>query len=296
MPDILIIGAGAIGAFYGGKLAQAGANVTTLSDTKTFHIESPAGNFEFTPVPYSESTTFDYVIVSTKHLPSINWKLLIEPHLSENSAIVLLQNGIDIEPHIQTLFPHHLLISALAFVCVSRVTPSQIVHQDYGRLIIGDYPSGIHPKTKALAELFESANLNCKATESVKQARWRKLVWNAAFNPLSVLCGAASTSDILNHPHTSWLVREIMTEVVALAKADGIILPDDCIDKNISDTATMTPYKTSMLLDFENRRPMEVEAILGNAVRIAQKDNLSTPYLSSIYSMLTLLNEKNTAQ
>jgi 2-dehydropantoate 2-reductase len=290
MPKILVIGAGAIGSFYGGKLAQSGETVAVLSKHQEFFIQSPLGDFTFTPSPYNFEP--DFVLICTKVYPDIDWKTLLSPHIFKHTAIVLLQNGIDIEPPIQTLFPHNEFISGLAFVCVHRETPTHIIHEEHGRLVFGNYPSGISPKVKQLSEDFEKAGISCKATENVKEARWRKLVWNAAFNPLSVLCGGASTTEMLNHPPTVLTTRHIMEEVVMLAKADGANLPLDCIDKNIEDTAKMPPYKTSMLLDFEHKRPMEVEAILGNALRVGSRLTVKTPYLETLYATLSLLNKK----
>ncbi len=296
---ILIIGAGAIGALYGGKLAQAGAEVsiTCRSDYDVikkngFHIKSCLGDFDFKPkyvlreaAEYKD--TADFIIVTTKVLPQISAIDLIKPALHSNSSILLLQNGIHIEKPIAAAFPKHHLISGLAFVCASKETPGIINHQDYGKVTIGDYPNGCSDKTKLLAQLWNQVGINCTTSPTIQTDRWKKLIWNAAFNPMSVLAGGITTKEIMTNNLTKDLAQKIMQEVYLLAQADNCALPESIIADNLDATAKMTPYKTSMLLDFESKRPMEVEAILGNAVKFAQNKNIATPYLSSLYALIS---------
>jgi 2-dehydropantoate 2-reductase len=111
-------------------------------------------------------------------------------------------------------------------------------------------------------------------------------VWNAPFNPLSVLSGGLCTNDILSTREP--FVRAIMDEVCEIATAVGHSLPEDIVEKNIASTRKMPPYKTSMLLDFEAGRPMETEAILGNAVRAGQRVGVPIPHLESVYALMKL--------
>lgn len=297
-PHVLVVGAGAIGSYYGGRLQQAGARVSVVcrSDYAAvkqngFQIHSVEGDFHFTPDHVFNSVTavtepMDYVLVTTKVLPELSVADLIRPVLHKETAIVLLQNGMDIEPPVQAQFPNHVLISALAFICVSRTTPGVIVHQDFGRLAFGRYPTGNDPKVDQLAALFQLANVACTVEDDVVSARYRKLVWNAPFNPISVLGGGLTTRDMLTRPASRELVKAVMTEVLELAKAAGKPIDDSLIEKNIEDTEKMVPYKTSMLLDFENNRPLEVDAILGNAVAIAERLKVPVPCMTTLYALL----------
>jgi len=302
---ILVIGSGAIGAFYGAKLAQAGAQVSTIcrSDYEAvkkhgFHITSHLDqeSFIFKPTNvlkhnenYEEEA--DFLLVATKVLPDINLEQLIKPYLSKNTSIILLQNGIHIEKTIQNSFPDHHIISGLAFICVSKTKPATINHQDYGRLVIGNYPNGILPKTQKLVDLFNTTNIECQISDNITAQRWKKLIWNAPFNPLSVIQNQ-NTKEILDNPQTKTLVHKIMQEVLTLAKADDCELDPGLIEKNISMTQVMKPYKTSMLLDYEAKRPLEIEAILGNAIKFAKKKSIEVPNLSNIYSQLSATNRR----
>ncbi|NJD05175.1 MAG: 2-dehydropantoate 2-reductase, partial [Methylococcaceae bacterium] len=120
----------------------------------------------------------------------------------------------------------------------------------------------------------------------ITAARWQKCVWNAPFNPLSVLSGGLPTSEILSHQEN--LVRAIMAEICAIAQASGHPLPADVIEHNVEHTRAMPPYKTSMLLDFEAGRPMETEAILGNAVRAGHSLGVAIPHLETVYALMKL--------
>jgi 2-dehydropantoate 2-reductase len=206
---------------------------------------------------------------------------------------VLIQNGIEIEGPFVQAFPDNEVISALAFIAVSRTSPGVVHHQDYGQLQLGCFPSGVSEKAHLLEELFNASGVPCVLTPNVVTVRWRKLVWNASFNPISVLGGGVDTQQILGSPEATELVREVMAEVCRVAKAAGHELPADIARRNIDGTLAMKAYKTSMLLDFEAKRSMEVEAILGNAVRAAHRHGVSIPRLESLYVLLKLVDRQN---
>jgi len=302
---ILLIGTGAVGGYYGGRLAQGGAEVSLVCrrdyevvKKQGIFLESILGDFLFKPkAVYKTVSEYqgypDYLLVATKVLPEIKIIDLIKEKVGPKTSIVLLQNGINIEAEIAQAFPNQEIISGLAFICATRLSFGKISHQDYGRLTIGKYPTGLSSQVKKLQEIFAQAKVQCQIAEDIIQARWIKLVWNAPFNPISVLGGGVNTKDILSSKENFSLVKKIMQEVYLLAEKDQHPFPPEIIEKNLTDTLQMKPYKTSMLIDFESKRPLEVEAILGNAVRIAQKFSLPVPYLESLYALLKLADEKN---
>ncbi len=304
IPEILLIGPGAIGSFYVGKLAQTGAKVSALchDDYDTIassgiKVQSVLGDFHFFPEPIRSVEDYngkaDYIIVATKVLPEIDIVNLIRTAVKPWSSIVLLQNGIDIETPVANAYPDNEIISGLAFICVSRVSPGHVHHQDYGKLTIGKYPFGSSDKINLLGKLFLEAGVPFVIETDIITSRWKKLVWNAPFNPMSVVGGGVDTEMMVNNPVSLPVVRAVMEEVAMLAAADGHPLPDGFIDQNIKDTIKMKPYKTSMLLDYENHRPMEVEAILGNALRKGEKLGIKTPHIKTLYALLTLADQNN---
>ncbi|WAK01720.1 ketopantoate reductase family protein [Methylobacter sp. YRD-M1] len=296
---ILIIGAGAIGAFYGALLAKAGADVSVVCRSDYEHVKQHGfiinsddlGSWTFTPSQVLKNAAnfkgkADYVLLCTKVLPDIDLAALVRPAVSAETAIVFIQNGVEIEQTMLTAFPDNEVISGLAFICSNRISPGEILHLAYGHLALGNLPGFISNKTIRLCELFVRSGIECEATENIIARRWQKCIWNAPFNPLSVLSGGLQTFDILRSQET--FVRHIKQEIFNIAKACGHSLPEDIVDININNTYAMPPYKTSMLLDYENGHPMETEVILGNALRAGRREGIACPYLESIYSLMKL--------
>jgi len=302
---LLVVGTGAVGSLYGGKLSQVGVQVSTLcrSDFKVVRdkgifIKSIWGDFTFHPSQVLKRASDiaekpDYILVALKALPEIDVAELIGPAVGDNTAIVLMQNGIDIEVAVAKAFPNNEIISGLAFVCSSRTDAGFIQHIDYGRIAIGHYPTGTSASTDLLGKAFNEAGVPCEVTSNVVRARWIKLLWNAPFNPMSVLMGRANTQVMLSTEAAQCLARQIMEEVRVVAAADGYDFPYELVDKNINDTMVMKPYRPSMLLDFEAKRPLEVEAILGNAVRKASALGVQVPRLQSLYALLQIADVQN---
>lgn len=297
--QVLIVGTGAIGGFYGALLAKAGAEVSVvcrsdydIAQRQGYRINSYAlGTWHFEPHQILRDSSeyrgeVDYLILCSKVTASADRAALIRGAVSKNTVIVFIQNGVDIEAELQTAFPDNELISGLAFVCCNRVGPADIHHLAYGKLTLGNLPSGVSDKARQLQHLFLRAGIECALSDDIVTSRWQKCVWNAPFNPLSVLSGGLPTLQILQNQEG--LVRRIMREVCDIAKAIGHPLPDDIIDANVRHTYAMPPYKTSMLLDFERGQPMETEAILGNAVRAAQRAGIPCPSLQTLYELMKL--------
>ncbi len=303
MRSIVVVGAGAVGSYFGGRLAQGGATVSVVcrSDYDTVKqrgitVKSCDGDFQFTPtctLAHDEPPNcpaYYYVIVAMKVLPHIDVPATIRDFVGPHTAILLLQNGIDIEASVARAFPENEVISGLAFICVSRTAPGVVHHQDHGRIVLGRYPAGRSSRVTALQRSFEAAGVPCRVSTDILTDRWAKLLWNAPYNTLSVLAGGVTTKEIMDDPALSVLVRQIMLEIRTIAAAYGCRIDMTVVDKHVEDTRTMRPYKTSMLLDFEAGRPLEVEAILGNALRMAAEKALPTPKLDVLYPLLATID------
>lgn len=299
--NVLVIGAGAIGGFYGAILSRAGARVSVLARSdvavlkeRGYKIQSPLGDLSYRPTEVYASaeeipTPPDYLIVALKVVEGVDRADIIRPAVGPNTAIVLIQNGIGIEQEVAEAFPNNPLISCLAFIGVSRIGPGELDHKAYGALTFGEYPRGIGEKTQQLAELLKAGGIRATLSEDVVAERWRKSVWNTSFNPASVLAGGADTQTLLTTPGGEELLRAFMEEICAVAAADGYPLPTEIIDSNISGTLRMPAYHNSMALDFLNGRSMEIEPILGNVVRIAERHRVPVPRLATMYALLQLL-------
>ncbi|NLG75771.1 MAG: 2-dehydropantoate 2-reductase [Xanthomonadaceae bacterium] len=302
MPSILVIGAGAVGAFFGSALARQGARVSVVcrSDYAVvkqngYDIRSNLlGDHRFVPQQTFQSASeagdaFDYVVLATKVLESVDRIALLKATARPGATIVLLQNGVDIESEVAAALPDNELISAIAFIAVSRTAPGRVHHQSEGSLVIGRYPHGGSARAEELAAMFKANAIPCKVTQDVVAARWQKALWNAAFNPISIMGGVLDTAAILRTPESRRFIRDTMVEIAATAHAAGHPIDEAVIDKLIEGTRAMPPYKTSMALDFEHGREMEIEAILGNVVRTARRLGQGVPRLETIYSIAKMI-------
>jgi 2-dehydropantoate 2-reductase len=145
------------------------------------------------------------------------------------------------------------------------------------------------PAAQRLGAAFEASGIHCKLTDDVVAARWQKAVWNAAFNPISIMGGVLDTAMMLNTPQDVAFVRQVMREVCDVAAANGCPQPPQLIERMIAGTREMPAYKTSMAVDYENGRPMEIEAILGNVIRAGHRANVPMPALESIYALARMI-------
>jgi 2-dehydropantoate 2-reductase len=312
-PRVLVIGAGAIGAFYGALLARAGCEVSVVARSdydavaaRGYRVDGnlggKAGDLSFRPAQVLRASGEyegepDYALVAMKLVPGTDRVAALRPALAPNTAIVLVQNGIGIEDEIAQAFPQHELISGVAYAGVSRAGPAHIRHESaYARLILGLYPRGVSAACERLAAAIRAGGANSTLTDDIVGARWQKCAWNAVFNPLSALGGGLGTRDMLSGDEQIALVRAAIGEVCAIAAADGHPLAPDTVDQQIEGTLRMPNYVSSMGQDRLAGRAMETEALLGNAVRIARRLGVAAPRLEALYAMLRMLEAKAAAK
>ena len=306
-PEVLVVGAGAIGAFYGSVLARAGCSVSVvarsdydavLSDGYRIRSEM-LGDLSFRPAQVLRTADAyrgeaDYVLCALKHVRGVDRAALIRPALAPRTAIVLEQNGIDVEREIVQALPANELISAVAYAAVSREAPGHVDHHSrYTRLVLGNYPTGISPAIERLAALVKAGGTSVQPTDDIVGARWQKSAWNTVINPMSALGGGLGAHDVLANAAATQFAREAIAEVCAIARADGHPLADDTAEKHIAGTLRMANHVPSMGQDRLAGRPMETEALLGNAVRIARTLAVPAPRLEALYALLSLVEQKN---
>lgn len=305
---VLLIGAGGVGIYFCGRLAQGGeAEISVVARSEYevavkngYQVQSVAGDFSFQPDQLLRSVEefsgeADYIVLATKVLPEVDPVALLRPALerSPNGVIVLIQNGVEIEEPIRAAFPDRELISTIAYVGVSRPAPGQVHHFGSGTLRMGVYPSGISPAARRLAAAFEKGGIvRCELCKDIRQVRWCKLLWNLAFNPVSVLTGGADTRQMVEDDELENLCRKLMDEVIVTANACGVNLKEEDAVNTMEYTRRFPAYRTSMLQDFEVGRPLEVEAILGNPVRLARKFGVEVPRMECCYALLRALNSQ----
>jgi 2-dehydropantoate 2-reductase len=296
---IAIIGAGAVGCYYGGRLAEHGQDVHFLmrSDYETvtrdgLRLISPLGDAHLKVQAHRSTQDIgpcDLVIIALKATSNTALLELIPPLLHEKTLLLTLQNGLGNEDFLATHFGTQRVLGGLCFVCINRTAPGQIHHIAQGRINLGEHGGAPRARTEALAEMLRQSQIDCQVEKSLLAARWKKLVWNIPFNGLSIAAGGKDTAAILADPELEKCVRELMTEIITTARELGHSIRFELIHDMIERTRTMTQYRPSSLIDFEEGREVEIESIWGEPLRQAKAAGLAMPRLSELYQQLKAL-------
>ena len=244
--------------------------------------------------------------MATKVLPDIDRCRLLAPaaNLPHHPPVILIQNGIGIEDEIAAAFPDNPLVSCVAYIGASRKSVNHIIHSGAGRLLMGRYGGGDMNIVEQLADVFRCGNVPCDVVENIALERWRKLLWNLPFNPVSVLAGGINSRELCSGDDIEQLCSVLMDEIIAVANASGVPLTRQMADDQFEYTRNFPPYRTSMLQDFEAgrsleidavelRRPLEVDAVIGNAVQLADRLNIPVPVMRCCAALLRSVDRKN---
>ncbi len=276
-----IIGSGAIGAYYGAKLAYSGQDVEFLfhSDYEYvkqngLKVKSCDGDFYLPEIKAFDSTEkmakADVVLVGLK---STNEHLLykvLTPLLHSETLVVLIQNGIGLEADLQEKFPGLQIAAGLAFICSAKTEPGVVNHQCYGSINFGNFSCKNQQTIDNLVADFRAAQIEANEVE-YHEARWKKAVWNMPFNGMTVALNT-QTNKLLANLDTEALIYAQMKEVIDAAQACGVKNLDySFADKMIAMTKAMVPYSPSMKLDFDFRRKMEIYYIYSRPIEEAKK-------------------------
>lgn len=305
MTSYAVLGVGALGGLYGGLLARAGIEVHFLLHSDYEHVrehglrvESRLGDFHLPEVNAyqraGDMPPVDVVIVAWKSTANDTLANALPPLLHASTAVLVLQNGWDVERDAAAIVGAEQVLGGCCFLCSNKVGPGHIQHLDYGRITFGEYAplfsGSITLRMEHIAKDFRSAGIDITSTEDLRHSRWTKLMWNIPFNGLSVVLNAL-TDRIMSSSHTASLAESLMREVRDAAAGCGSPIDASMIGKLLTDTRQMVPYASSMLLDYQRGRPMEIEAIVGNPLRAAQAAGVSTPRIEMLYQQLQFLQK-----
>ena len=296
-----VIGTGAIGGYYGAKLAFSGNEVHFLlhSDyeyvkANGLYVKSYEGDFSLPCVNAHCSTEdipkSDVVIVALKSVNNGLLKTLLPPILKEDTIVLLIQNGIGVEEDLQREFPRLQIAAGLAFICSAKTEPGIINHQFYGSINIGNYSCNDTERFERMVTDMTNAGIKTAKVE-YHEARWKKAVWNMPFNGMTVAMNA-QTNELLEYLPTRELIRKQMLEVIGAAQALGVKNIDTSFaDKMIESTLNMVPYSPSMKLDYDFHRPMEIYYLYTRPIEEARKVGFAMPCLSMLETELKFIEQ-----
>ena len=294
-----IIGTGAIGGYYGARLAQSGQEVHFLLHSDYdyvkehgLQVDSCDGSFHLDHVNAFKDTSdmpaVDVVLVCLKTINNHLLDTLLPPLLGKDTVVVLIQNGIGVEADVEARFPGIQLVAGLAFICSGKTEPGRVNHQCYGHINFGNYSCRGNDRMQALLNDFNAAGIKAGEVE-YQEARWKKAVWNMPFNGMTVALNT-QTDLLLKNPDTRQLIYDQMMEVIGAARHLGVTgLDASFADLMIKMTDEMTPYSPSMKLDYDFHRPMEIHYLYSRPIEIAREAGFRMPKLEMLEAELKFL-------
>ncbi|PLX66803.1 MAG: 2-dehydropantoate 2-reductase [Denitrovibrio sp.] len=293
---ILVAGAGAIGSFYGGLMAQAGYNIELMARGKHLKAMQETGLLKFNswnhgqieiPVNAVENPTgkYDIIFLCVKSQDTATTCQLLLNSLSADGCIVSFQNGVENPDIVANIFGEERTIAASLFIGTAIEPVGTVFHSAQGALSFGAWSDQSKKFEIALKAIFDKSNISADISPDVHHTLWSKLVWNVAYNPLSALlestCGPMIKSDTIRP-----LIENMVLEVVAAAKMHGVTITEKEWKEKIAHRDSLNKYKTSMLQDIERHRNPEVDGILGPVIRTHEANGLKAPYCETIYRSL----------
>ena len=299
-PHVAIVGSGALGLYYGAKLAHCGVAVSFLARRDLVHLQQKGlqircteGNFHLKEIKaYAEPKQIgpvDLVIVAIKTTANNSLAKLLPPLIGPETVVCTLQNGLGNEELIGSIVGRDRVLCGVCHVCVSRPTPGVASNMSGGNIRFSDLTAGDTPRAQSIAQLFEQAGIRCSVAPSVGSARWYKLVWNVPFNGLSISEGGIDTAQILANPKLHAKTLVLMNEVMAASTALGFPQDPEHPNKEIARTRKMGAYQPSSLLDYLAQKPVELESIWGEALRQGTSAGIPMPQLTELYEKLKQL-------
>lgn len=291
LKTVAIVGAGAVGGYYGARLAEAGIPVHFLMRSDFSHVsrhglrvDSIAGDIVLDDVRCARSSgeigAVDLVIVAWKATSNAHYEQVIRPLLHRDTIILTLQNGLGNTEELARLFGAGRVFGGLCFVCINRIAPGHLVHSASGMVRVGEFENkngGVSGRLQRLVDMLASGGIDCQAVPNLEQAQWMKLVWNIPFNGLAIAQGGVDTGVLLSSPGMEDRIRTIMREVQTVAAALGHDIPDSFLEKQIELTRPMQAYRPSSMIDYVEGRPVEVDAIWREPVKRAEALGVPMP-------------------
>lgn len=302
MNQIMIVGAGSVGGFFGAHLAKQNPHVSFLLRPKTLAavqqrgltIRSAAGTFTVHPPALSDPRQLpqpDLVILAVKAYDLDDVMTQLEPVLTERTVLLTLQNGIDTEDRIIARIGRDAVVGGVAYIYSKIAAPGVIDHYKKGAVAIGELMGHESDRLLQIRDLFAAAGLPCHLSKDIRRTKWEKMCWNCVFNPLTVLINDR-VSKALDHPELLRVVHQIVQEVAAVAAAVKVPLPLDMPDRVVKATQEIRDIHTSMYDDWKAGRPTEIAYLNGYIVEKGRELGIPVPVNEALTAMIKAITEK----
>jgi 2-dehydropantoate 2-reductase len=297
---IAIMGTGGLGAYFGGRLAQAGQDVTFIARGETLRalrqnglqVYSAQGDFTLAQVQATDQSAevgpVDLVLFCVKAYGAAHAIETMRPLVGAQTSVLPVLNGIDHISQLQRALGEQHVLGGLAWINAHKVAPGVVEHITNAgphQIVFGEWAGGTSPRCAQIADLFVGTSLSVAAVPNIAIRMWQKF---------AAICGGGGVFTVLRSakgqvwtPETKLLLRDVVAEAIAVAQAQGVPLSDSYPDE-LAEMVDRLPatYKPSMLVDLEHGRRLEVGATNGVVVRLGQEAGVPTPLNRFIYACL----------
>ena len=304
---VLIVGAGAVGGYFGAKLAAAGNEVVFTARGEHLAalrraglvVEQASGELRLAFVDAVDSARgrgpFDLLLVCVKAHHTVAALDGVAAELADGAIVLSLQNGIESEATIERLLGMRSLLSGTAYVGVELVAPGVIRHTSGGTIVAGEIDGRPSERLERLERMLAAASIELLVPPDVRRAKWQKLAWNAAFNLVCALSGA-TIGGVLDDPEARAVAAAVMSEVEAVAGAAGVTFETAYVPRILRKAERLhRAVRPSTLQDREKRKPLEHEALTGVVVRLGKLHGVATPFTETLDRLARLVSERPAA-
>jgi len=296
---IYLIGVGGVGGFYGGLLAESGADITLVSRGESFRaikkdgliLNRPDGMHHIFPKVIehiSEIVDPELVILAVKSygLAEVSEKLrqVVRPE----TTVITLQNGLDNDLVVSKYLDCEVL-PGLVLVAATKTSPNVITQKGtQKRLVFGPRGGKITPKMQEIVKIFREAGIDAKLTERIETKLWKKFLFVVSFSSATV-AGMCPIGEALSNPESLRVYKEVLREAIEVGKREVVDFESDIFETTLEGAMKFDPEtKSSLLVDLENHHPTEVEVLQGALIRLAKKHGLAVPVTEEIYRNIGL--------
>jgi 2-dehydropantoate 2-reductase len=300
---IAVMGAGAVGGYFGARLAAASNEVAFIARglhlaalrQEGLDLESFQGNLKvrdalFTDDP-SQVGVVDLVLFCVKSYDTEAAAAILSSLIGDGTVILSLQNGVDNADKIAQRWGSQRTLAGVVYIGSELLQPGKIKHSSGGKIVFGELDGEVRDTSRAVEQVLSSARISCEVSRAIRNVQWRKLLWNAPFCAISCLTHA-TVKEIVESESLTKLALDCMMEVRAAAKTQAIDLDPALFEETVNFSKSLGDFKPSMLQDFEGGKPLEYEAFNGIVVELLRRAGKEAPTNQVFYGTLKYLDKK----
>ncbi len=307
MRQIMVVGAGSVGGFFGAHLAKHHHDrVSFLLRARTLAavrqhglmILSGTGTFTVHPPAASDPRELpkpDLIILAMKAYDLDGVLEQLAPVMTEETLLLTLQNGVDIEDRISARLKRECIVGGVAYIYSKIIEPGIIEHYKRGSVAVGELTGPASPRVQQVADIFKQAGIPCQVSEDIRRTKWEKMCWNCVFNPLTVVIDDR-VSAALAHPKLLHTIHRIVGEVAAVSAGLHVPLAPDMADRVLRWTQEIRDIHTSMYDDWKAGRPTEIDSLNGYIVQKGRELGIPTPVNEALTGFIKVITERDTVR